>query len=71
MGRDIFTLHNACAVHCWMFSILRGISLSTLGSVQYTRGYHEYCEWGGGGIMSTLGDVQYTGVSIQIETPVL
>ena len=51
------TLHNVCAVH-WggvqytgESSVHWGISLSTPGGVQYTRGH----------IMSTLGGVQYTG----------
>ena len=51
----VTTLHNVCAVHRGMFSILGdiieytggvqytgGISLSTPGGVQYIGGYHEY-----------------------------
>ena len=43
-----------------------GDTMSTLGDVQYIRGFHEYI--GGislvhrGDIMSTSGDVQYIGV---------
>ena len=38
---EVSTLHNVCAVHWGIFSIL-GESLSTPGGVKYTGGYDQY-----------------------------
>ena len=43
----VITLYNVCSIHRAMFS--------TLGGVQYTRGYHEYI----GGYHEYIGGVQY------------
>ena len=59
--RIFITLHNVCAVH-WG-------ECSTLGDVQYTRGYHEYHEYTrgyheySGGFYEYTGGIEYTRIS--------
>ena len=71
----IFTLYNVCSVNWGIFSKsgdvqYMGGTMSTLGHVQYIRGYHDECggyhvyiggclSTSGWNIISTLTDVQY------------